>query len=336
MRFRYAPGEAFGFTLPPTASQQGADPMEMQQVRYFLALSRTLNFTRAAEQANVSQPALTRAIQQLEAELGGALFHRERARTHLSELGRIMLPYFEAIQAQTDAVRAQAQSLKRLENARLHIGAMCTIGPAILSDLMIKFSREHPSVDLEVSDCAANELLERLAEGKIELALFGLPEGPDVRFHAVPLFQERFVVCVAPEHRFAQQNVVRVRDLDGEAYVNRANCEIFDLARREFRGRGAFVRQVFTSERDDWVQGMIKAGLGFGFFPELSVTDPALVTRRLVDPEFVRTIMLITVRGRPHSPAVGAFIRQARSFPWPRCDFEPVPDDDPREVLEPA
>jgi len=96
------------------------------------------------------------------------------------------------------------------------------------------------------------------------------------------------------------------------------------------------VRQVFTSERDDWVQGMIKAGLGFGFFPELSVTDPALVTRRLIDPEFVRTIMLVTVRGRPHSPAVGAFIRQARAFPWPRSEFEPAADDGVREALVPA
>ena len=79
--------------------------MEMQQVRYFLALSRTLNFTRAAEQSNVSQPALTRAIQQLEHELGGPLFHRERAKTHLSELGRIMLPYLESIHDQAQAAR---------------------------------------------------------------------------------------------------------------------------------------------------------------------------------------------------------------------------------------
>ena len=69
--------------------------MEMQQVRYFVALAQTLNFTRAAEQCNVSQPALTRAIQQLEHELGGPLFHRERGNTHLSELGRMMLPYLQ-------------------------------------------------------------------------------------------------------------------------------------------------------------------------------------------------------------------------------------------------
>lgn len=66
--------------------------MEMQHVRYFLAPSRTLNLAGAAEQAGVTQPALTRAIQKLEAELGGALFHREGRRTHQSELGRTMLP----------------------------------------------------------------------------------------------------------------------------------------------------------------------------------------------------------------------------------------------------
>jgi DNA-binding transcriptional LysR family regulator len=303
--------------------------MEMQHVRYFLALSRTLNFTRAAEASNVSQPALTRAIQQLEHELGGPLFHRERARTHLSELGRIMLPYFEAIQAQSEAARSHARSLKKLEAATLHIGAMCTIGPAVLSDLIIKFRIDHPNVDLVVTDKGANELLEMLAAGDIHLALFGLPDGPDNRFHALPLFQERFVIAVPPTHRLAAQNIVQSADLHGEAYVNRANCEVYDFARREFRSRGVILQKTFSSERDDWVQGMIKAGLGFGFFPELCVTDPALVTRRLVDPEFIRTINLVTVRGRPHSPAVGAFVRQARTFPWPQGQFELMPSDGP-------
>ena len=70
---------------------------------------------------------------------------------------------------------------------------------------------------------------------------------------------------------------------------------------------------------------MIKAGLGIGFFPELSVTDPGLVTRRLIDPEFVRTIMLVSVRGRPHSPAVGAFVQATRAFKWPPSSVEPIP-----------
>ena len=67
--------------------------MEMHQVRYFLSLCAELNFTRAAERCNVAQPSLTRAIKQLEEELGGALFHRERANTHLSELGHRRIAY---------------------------------------------------------------------------------------------------------------------------------------------------------------------------------------------------------------------------------------------------
>ena len=303
--------------------------MEMQHVRYFLALSRTLNFTRAAEASNVSQPALTRAIQQLEQEMGGPLFHRERNRTHLSELGRIMLPYFEGIQAQAEAAREHARSLKKLERVTLHIGAMCTIGPAMLTELFLRFRKDNPNVDISVIDKGAGELVEMLAKGDIHLALFGMPESPDDRFHALPLFEERFVIAVAPDHRFARQNVVRVSDLHEEAYVNRSRCEAFDAARREFRAAGTFTRIVFSSERDDWVQAMIKAGMGFGLFPELCVTEPGLVSRRLVEPEFVRTITLMTVRGRPHSPGVGAFVRQAKAFPWPKGKLEPMPGGDP-------
>jgi len=302
--------------------------MEMQQVRYFLALSKTLNFTRAAEMVHVSQPALTRAIQQLEAELGGPLFHRERQRTHLSELGRIMLPYLENIALQAEAAREHAKSLKRVERTTLHIGAMCTIGPALVADLLWAFQQQYPDVDIVVSDRAATPLLEMLAAGEADIALYGMPDEPDLRFHAFPLFRERFVVAVPPTHHFAKQNVVRVPDLNRENYVCRANCEVYEYARQKFNNAGAYVRQVFSSERDDWVQGMIKAGLGFGFFPEFCVNDPGLLTRRLIDPEIIRTIMLVTVRGRPHSPAVGAFMRQAKAHPWPVGQYDRLPSTD--------
>jgi len=111
--------------------------------------------------------------------------------------------------------------------------------------------------------------------------------------------------------------VVTCADTHDQPYVNRANCEYYDLARRQLREHGVRWKQVFSSERDDWVQGMIKAGLGLGFFPEFSVTDPDLVVRPLVEPSFTRTIYLTTVRGRPYSPAVGAFVQEARRYPWP-------------------
>ena len=116
--------------------------MEMQHVRYFVALAGTLNFTRAAEQCNVSQPALTRAIQQLEHELGGPLFHRERGNTHLSELGRMMLPYLQTVEENTRAAREHARAVKKLERATLTVGTMCTIGPQLVSNLMKDVTRK--------------------------------------------------------------------------------------------------------------------------------------------------------------------------------------------------
>ena len=82
--------------------------MEMHQVRYFLAVAEELNFTRAAERCNVAQPSLTRAIKLLEGELGGPLFNRERANTHLSELGRMVKPYLEQVYGQAHAAKREA------------------------------------------------------------------------------------------------------------------------------------------------------------------------------------------------------------------------------------
>src|SRR5260370_34699977 len=94
--------------VPPPALNETGKSMELFQVRYFLALARTLNFTRAAGACNVSQPALTRAIQRLEEELGGPLLHRERKLTQLTDLGRAMLPHLEAAHAAADSAAALA------------------------------------------------------------------------------------------------------------------------------------------------------------------------------------------------------------------------------------
>ena len=291
--------------------------MEMQQVRYFVALADILNFTRAAEKCNVSQPALTRAIQQLEHEFGGPLFHRERGNTHLSELGRMMLPYLQTVEEQCRAAREQAKAVKKLEKATLTIGTMCTIGPQLLAELMIRFQAAHPDVDVRVVDAGAPQMIEMLEKGELEVAIVGVPEELPDNLHQLPIFEEKFVIVLPPNHRLVASNPIRGAELDKEPYVCRSNCEVFEPVRKELESRSVFLRQVFSSPRDDWVQGMIKAGLGLGFFPEFCVTDPDLVVRPLVDPSFSRTIYLTTVRGRPHSPAVGAFVQEARRYHWP-------------------
>src|SRR5947207_15466178 len=104
--------------------------MEMHQVRYFLAVADTLNFTRAAEQCHVSQPALTRAIQQLEEELGGLLLRRERTLTHLTEFGRLIEPHLRQLAAAAEPAQTTAQRCPNLQQAALPHGGVGTAGQA--------------------------------------------------------------------------------------------------------------------------------------------------------------------------------------------------------------
>lgn len=291
--------------------------MELYQVKYFLALCETLNFTRAADKCAVSQPSLTRAIQNLEGEFGGPLFHRERQRTHLTELGRLMQPFFQQVHSQAQAAKDAAKTFARLDDIPLKIGVMCTIGASIMGDFFGSFRSRYPGIEVQLLDAAGHALAEMLLAGTIEVAIYGLPEGIDDRFHALPLFDERFVIACSNSHRFAAMDVIRCRDLHEERYVNRYNCEYYEYAGNILHSMGVYVNVVMRSERDDWVQAMILAGLGFGFFSEFSVTMPGIVIKPLIEPEFGRQINLVTMRGRPHSPAVGAFVRAARAYKWP-------------------
>jgi LysR family transcriptional regulator, hydrogen peroxide-inducible genes activator len=279
-----------------------------------MALTETLNFTRAAERCNVTQPSLTRAIKQLEDELGGPLFHRERANTHLTELGRTMRPFLAQIAENMQAAKARAQDMVRLKRATLDVGLMCTIGPTKLIDLISGFRQRYPDVELRLRDGNGTMLQEALVGGSLDIALLDLPGGLDERLNPMPLFAESFMITFAPGHHFAGLTEVGARDLDQAPYISRANCEFGAHVSKLLRERGVIVNPLYRSEREDWVLAMILAGLGWGFTPQCAVSLPGIEARPLVDPVVDRTIKLATVRGRPHSPAVGAFVREAVSW----------------------
>src|ERR1700748_2454806 len=105
--------------------------MEMHQVRYFLAVTRTLNFTRAADECNVTQPSLTRAIKQLEAELGGDLFRRERP-VQLTELVKRMHPLLKQCYEAAAGARSLASSFKSGEVCALRIALTHSVDLSLL------------------------------------------------------------------------------------------------------------------------------------------------------------------------------------------------------------
>jgi LysR family transcriptional regulator, hydrogen peroxide-inducible genes activator len=291
--------------------------MEIHQIRYFLAVADELNFTRAADKCHVAQPSLTRAIKLLEEELGGALFNRERANTHLTELGRSVLPHLRDSLVQSEVAKRVALDLRTQQKQHLKLGIMCTIAPAELVGLIHGIRSRHPDIEVELVDASARELNEKLVGGEIDVAIYCLPNDEvSDKLLLQPLFCEQMMIVLHPEHRLAMRNAIRVIDLAGEHYINRAKCEFRGYSGGFFLDQGVNCEVVFRSERDDWVLAMIESGQGFGFMPANCVSNQGVVTRPLIDPEFWREINLVTVRGRPHSPAVAALVKEAARIDW--------------------
>ncbi|MGE5505126.1 MAG: LysR family transcriptional regulator [Actinomycetota bacterium] len=290
--------------------------MELHQVRYFLALADCLNFTRAAEGCGVTQPALTKAIRKLEDEVGGQLFRRERGLTHLTDLGALLRPHFDAIMQASELARLEAAGWRRLDKAPVRLGVMCTIGPMRMVPFFRRLRREVPALEMAVTDAPGADLVRRLMEGDLDVAFIGLPSLPE-RLDRRPLYRERFTVAFAAGHRFEAMDVVPLAELDTENYLNRVNCEYPDhFAALGIPDPSANARVCYASEREDWIQAMILAGLGCAVMPEFLPMLPGIATRPLVEPEISREICLVTVAGRQFSPALKAFVGLARRHPW--------------------
>lgn len=289
--------------------------MELGQIRYFTTLARLLNFTRAAEACNVTQPALTRAIQRLEDELGGRLIHRERSLTQLTELGRAMLPLLERAQEAAQTARAQAAAFRERRTSPLRLGIDASLPSELLTPVLAELSR-NAELDLTMQQSESGVLAERVLAGEIEAAVLvesALPE----RLHRWPLFEERHVVLCTPGHAFAALETVPVAALAEERVLLRAAADTL---------RGAFAamceaagfepRPRSAGDSEAQLQEMVKLGLGVTLAGERAPVSPPLLARPLAAPAQVRRIVLAAAAGRAHGPTLSLFLTLMRARAW--------------------
>lgn len=179
--------------------------MEMHQVRYFLAVARELNFTRAAQQCNVAQPSLTRAIKQLEDELGGELFRRERNLSHLTEFGQRMLPLLQQCHDSALSAKELATSLKKGAIAPLAIALSTTVGIGAIEKELGALMQAYDGLELRLVRGTAPELLQQLKNGQTEVSIGGPLDEAWERLDRWPLFTEDFKLAVNRSHPLAKK-----------------------------------------------------------------------------------------------------------------------------------
>ncbi|HTO85167.1 MAG TPA: LysR substrate-binding domain-containing protein [Methylomirabilota bacterium] len=293
--------------------------MEMHQIRYFLAVSRTLNFTRAAEECNVSQPSLTRAIQMLEGELGGELLRRERGQSHLTELGQRMLPLMQQCYESALAAQSVADVARKGEATPLALAVANSIDLALVAAALAEVSRAYPATPLRVSRGTAAEIADFLKKGEAELAVAGPLEAPPERLDCWPLFSEPYALFVHREHRLAGRNAVESAQLAGEHFLFLAGCDMTARIAAVLGEKGGAITGAHhvTTHRD--LVDLLEAGVGIAILP--GSTTPSEHMRRvpLNGLDASRTVALYGVAGRRRSTAAATLLNLLRAADWPRA-----------------
>jgi DNA-binding transcriptional LysR family regulator len=290
--------------------------MEMHQVRYFLAVTRTLNFTRAADECNVTQPSLTRAIKQLEAELGGDLFRRERPAAQLTELGQRMQPLLRQCYEAASGARALASSFKSGEVGALRIALTHSIDLSLLIPHLDQIKRQFNRLEFRFLRGDASEVGEYLKKGEAELGIAAeLGEDWD-RLDTWPLFTENFQLVINRRHPLASRDTIEVGDLRAEQLLSRHYCEHSERVNASLREHGLDIERSheICSERD--LIELLEADIGIAVVPDTS-TIPATLKRAPVEGlDARRTVRLYGVAGRERTAVASAVMRMLRGADW--------------------
>jgi DNA-binding transcriptional LysR family regulator len=292
--------------------------MEMHQVRYFLAVARVLNFTRAAEECHVAQPSLTRAIRQLEGELGGDLFRRERPQAQLTELGQRMLPLLKQCYDSAISARSLASAIKKGEVGSLRLAVSHTIDPSLVTPHVVELGKLFEGLDLKILRGNGTEVLEYLKRGDVELGLAAQIGDEWERLDRWPLFTEDFQLLVHTAHALAGRPSISLDELKQERLMIRAYCETTESLLDMLRAQDFDVSRFHEVSAEGDLRSLLEAGIGLALAPR-STQGSASVARISVDGlELQRTIYLYGVAGRQRTAVAAAMMKMLRAYDWTR------------------
>jgi DNA-binding transcriptional LysR family regulator len=277
--------------------QPYAEPMQLQQLRYFTAVAETRHFTQAARQEHVAQPSLSQQIRALERELGAELFHRARGHISLTDAGVALLPLARRILADTETARREVQEVAQLRRGRVRLGAPPSLCASLVPDVLRTFRDSYPGVDLFVHEDGSQDLVRVLAAGELDLALVitplaGTTQGPALTTRE--LLREELVVISSPSTPAPApggRDRIRIEDLrDRPMVMFRYGYDLRELTVAACHRAGFEPTYSVEGGEMDAVLGFVRAGLGLAVVPSMVATRSGLRTTSFAPPGLHRTI----------------------------------------------
>ena len=286
--------------------------MEMQQLRYVVAVARARNFSRAAEQCHVSQPSLSQQIQKLEDELGERLFDRTKREAKLTPHGEAFLRRAVRILEEAEAATREASDAKDLLRGTLTVGVLPTIAPYLLPDVLTEFTEKYPGVEIIVQEDTTARLLKQVLAYETDLALVSLPIS-DERLELQALLTEELRLALPPGHPLTRKRIVKVEDLVGERLIvmKEGHC-LGDQVLRFCDRRDVRPQISFRSAQLETIQALVRAGLGLSLIPAMAAqSDRSDLPeyRSLQSPKPERRIVAVWPKQRPPGRGANEFLK---------------------------
>ncbi|GAA2163093.1 LysR family transcriptional regulator [Actinomadura napierensis] len=283
--------------------------MDLQSVRWFLAVAEHGHVTNAASELRVSQPGLSRAIARLERDLDAPLFDRVGRGVALSRYGRVFAEHARRLVAEEEAARRALAQAADPEHGEVSLAFLHTQGPSFVPGLIRRYRSDHPGVTFRLSQDRSERVAAMVLDGRADLAI----TSPRPAGHALawrPLVTERLQLVVPADHRLASRARARVRDVLDEPFVAFQEGTGLRAVTEELFGLcGARPRIAFEGEETSTVRGLVAAGLGVGIVapPPAGEEIPGVRHLTLADPGGVRTIGLVWAPERTRPPVVEGF-----------------------------
>ncbi len=282
-------------------------PMELRHLRYFVAVARRLNFSRAAEDLHVAQPAISQQIRALEQELGVQLFDRMGRRVALTRAGEVLLPHANQVLAAVELAANEVRELGHLSRGSASLGAPPTVSTHLLPARLTHFRSLYPGLDVTLREAGTESLLKLVEDGQLDLAIV-TADGLPAAVERLPYLEEDYVLAVSALHPLSRKKDVRLADLATEPFIlfpvgyKLREVTLAACKRAGFEPKIALDGGAMQSALE-----FVAAGLGVALVPELALTN-SLNIRRLpiADQTLRRRLALVWRKGHYLNPAARA------------------------------
>jgi DNA-binding transcriptional LysR family regulator len=287
----------------------------MQQVQYFLAVSESLDFAKAAERLGVDRRALMRAVRSLEAELGEALLESEPPPLRLSAFGGRMLPLMRRCCEAARAARAVSLVGKTDDVVPLTLVVSRSVSVAPLLPMLRKLARAFPHLKLDLRRAAGSEIASCLESGEADLAIAGPLRDTASRLAAFPLFEERFDLFVSRENALSGKEAARFSDITSETLLINTECDLADDFAECLKMRGVAAVRSHSAPTHD-VLALLGADLGVAVVPVSAAPGEGVSRVPLSDLDLGRTVSAYAVPGRQPRSISATFLNMLRACDW--------------------